>query len=634
MSPKKRVLIGSPIRQTPEILTPFLTSLAELERNNLIVNYLFVDDNEAKASQQLLLDFQANYGRTVIHNEEKHAAAYEKDEFTHYWPEDTIWKVAKMKDAILSYALEKKFDYVFLIDSDLILHPHTLEQLVSANKAIVANIFWTKWQPDTMEMPQVWLSDQYTLYHKSRQESLSDEESARRTWQFFAQLRIPGIYEVGGLGACTLISRKAIQAGVRFAEIPNLSFWGEDRHFCIRARAMGFSLYVDTHYPAYHIYRKSELAGVDAYKQGSNGVNADERKITISLCLIVKNEENALPICLHSVRGIANEIIIVDTGSTDRTKEVAARYTDRIYDFEWVDDFAAARNFAFSQATQQYILWLDADDTLTEKDRLLFLELIRTLEPVVDRVTMNYNLSFDENQNVTYSLRRNRLVRRDCQFQWIGAVHEYLAASGSVIHSEIAVTHRKDKLHTDRNLQIYRKKLAGGETLSLRDQFYYANECREHGYYEEAVNYYEDFLQSPDGWLEDKIAASLHLATCYSHLGKRDEQLMALFRAFEFDTPRADCCCRIGSIFLGEQDYLQAIYWYEIATQFTKPKESMGFMDHSSWTWLPHVQLCLCYDRIGKVDKAKFHHDISYSYNPTHPSVIHNQKYFEQIGIN
>nr|WP_276563009.1 glycosyltransferase family 2 protein [Paenibacillus anseongense] len=351
------------------------------------------------------------------------------------------------------------------------------------------------------------------------------------------------------------------------------------------------------------------------------------------MCLIVKNEENALPICLHSVRGIADEIIIVDTGSTDSTKEIAARYTDRIYDFAWVDDFAAARNFAFSQATKQYILWLDADDTLTEKDRLLFLELIRTLEPLVDRVSMNYNLSFDENQNVTYSLRRNRLVRRDCQFQWIGAVHEYLEASGSVLHSEIAVTHRKDKLHTDRNLQIYRKKLAGGETLSLRDQFYYANECREHGHYEEAVTYYEDFLQSPDGWLEDKIAASLHLATCYSHLGKRDEQLMALFKSFEFDTPRADCCCRIGSIFLEEQDYLHAIYWYESAAQLSKPKESMGFMDHSSWTWLPHVQLCLCYDRIGNLDKAKFHHDISYSYNPKHPSVIHNQRYFEQIGV-
>lgn len=141
MSPKKRVLIGSPIRQVPDILAPFLTSLAELERNNFTVSYLFVDDNEVEASQQLLFDFQMKYGRTVIHKEEKHPETYDKDEFTHYWPEEAIWKVARMKDTILSYALENRFDYVFLIDSDLILHPNTLEQLVSADKAIISNIF-------------------------------------------------------------------------------------------------------------------------------------------------------------------------------------------------------------------------------------------------------------------------------------------------------------------------------------------------------------------------------------------------------------------------------------------------------------------------------------------------------------
>lgn len=84
--------------------------------------------------------------------------------------------------------------------------------------------------------------------------------------------------------------------------------------------------------------------------------------ISVSLCVIVKNEEEVLAGCLDSVKDIADEMVIVDTGSTDRTKEIAARYTDKIYDFEWVDHFAAARNFAFSKAEMDYILWLDADD--------------------------------------------------------------------------------------------------------------------------------------------------------------------------------------------------------------------------------------------------------------------------------
>lgn len=63
-----------------------------------------------------------------------------------------------------------------------------------------------------------------------------------------------------------------------------------------------------------------------------------------------------------------DEIVIVDTGSSDATKEIAARYTDRIYDFEWIDDFSAARNYAFEQATGDYLLWLDADDVLLPAD--------------------------------------------------------------------------------------------------------------------------------------------------------------------------------------------------------------------------------------------------------------------------
>ena len=88
--------------------------------------------------------------------------------------------------------------------------------------------------------------------------------------------------------------------------------------------------------------------------------------ITISLCMIVKNEEDVIGRCLASVSDLVDEINIVDTGSTDRTKEIVKTYTDRIWDFEWVDDFALARNYSFQQATQEYVLWLDADDVLEE----------------------------------------------------------------------------------------------------------------------------------------------------------------------------------------------------------------------------------------------------------------------------
>ena len=78
--------------------------------------------------------------------------------------------------------------------------------------------------------------------------------------------------------------------------------------------------------------------------------------ITISLCMIVKNEEKVLARCLDSIADLMDEIIIVDTGSSDNTKEIAKKYTDKIYDFAWIDDFSAARNYSFSKATKELSL--------------------------------------------------------------------------------------------------------------------------------------------------------------------------------------------------------------------------------------------------------------------------------------
>lgn len=89
---------------------------------------------------------------------------------------------------------------------------------------------------------------------------------------------------------------------------------------------------------------------------------------SVSLCMIVRDEEDVLRRCLASAAEAVDEIIIVDTGSADRTKEIAAEFTDKIYDFVWRDDFAAARNFAFSKGSGDYLMWLDADDVLPAPD--------------------------------------------------------------------------------------------------------------------------------------------------------------------------------------------------------------------------------------------------------------------------
>ncbi len=147
--------------------------------------------------------------------------------------------------------------------------------------------------------------------------------------------------------------------------------------------------------------------------------------MTISVCMIVKNEEAQLAACLDSLVPIADEIIVVDTGSADGTKAIAARYTDRIYDFPWIDDFAAARNFAFSKATMEYIYTADADEVIDEANIALFRRVKALLPPETEIVQMHY-LNLGE-QNTVYNAKRElrpKLFRRLRTFEWINPIHD------------------------------------------------------------------------------------------------------------------------------------------------------------------------------------------------------------------
>lgn len=237
------IILFSPVKQTPDVLAFFLGAIGKLSYPGRMA-YWFYDDNDQEISSQMMHTFWESKKGKLLPTLPLGNSTYQKTEKAHIWDTSTIDRVTAIKNLAINLFLQTNAEYLFLVDSDVILQPHTLETLLDANAYIVCEVYWTQWHRNETEvspyLPNVWdLHDYY----------ISLENLFRLTH--------PGVYRVGGLGACTLIHRSVLELGVNFSKIPGLILWGEDRYFCTRASCFGIGLYADTHVTPFHLYRSS-----------------------------------------------------------------------------------------------------------------------------------------------------------------------------------------------------------------------------------------------------------------------------------------------------------------------------------------------------------------------------------------
>ena len=353
---------------------------------------------------------------------------------------------------------------------------------------------------------------------------------------------------------------------------------------------------------------------------------------TISLCMIVKNEEKKLKKALSNAKIYADEIIIVDTGSNDKTKEIASKFTDKIFDFKWCDDFSKARNFSFDMASCEYCMWLDADDFLTETSVKKIKEW-KDKDEECDVLMCPYVAGFDDDLTPTFKYLRERIVKNNQTYRFHDRVHEVIIPSGKIIeNNEILIYHGKtSQKYSNRNLLIYKKMIELKENFSPRNQFYYARELYFNKLYDEAIHEFSKFLSEGKGWKENNIEACLNMAKCYKQKGQINNALTALFGSFIYDCPRGEILYEIGNIFFEKEDFLKAIYWYKLSLSSRENISTGGFVNVESNTFLPAIQLCVCYDKIGNHLSAYHYNEIARCFRPDDPCVKKNDEYFKKI---
>lgn len=335
---------------------------------------------------------------------------------------------------------------------------------------------------------------------------------------------------------------------------------------------------------------------------------------TISLCCIAKNEAHNLPKFYESFAGCCDEYILVDTGSTDDTVEIAKKLGFKVYHFEWISDFAAARNYSFSHATCDYILWSDLDDILVNKEQFkLWKETAMELAPVH---YIRYDYAQDKDGKSVCEFMRERVVRRDLNLKWVAPVHEGILtkdADGKWVPGQMCSTWNIKHVRTEaemkadfgRNLKILEDRYPN---LDPRLIFYYGKELFDSGQKEKASHILSDAVSRPELEPHDRILGLQYLAWALFELDKTPECLKVSLTGLQLDPTRAELLCIIADCHLKRGNLIEAIPYYQAAIDC--PNRGSGgfspaFSAHQCYGNYPRTMLARIKMQMGDFKAAR-----------------------------
>lgn len=337
--------------------------------------------------------------------------------------------------------------------------------------------------------------------------------------------------------------------------------------------------------------------------------------ITISVCMIVKNEEAVLESCLKSLESIADEFIVVDTGSTDRTKEIALKYTDKVYDYEWIDDFAHARNFANSKAVMDYIYTADADEIIDKLNIERFIKLKRVLLSDIEIVQMKYTNQLQYGTTYNFDVEyRPKLFKRLREFVWINPIHETINIEPVIYNSDVEIIHMPQKSHAKRDFKNILNVINKGHVLSKKLYIMYAKElfiAGEDKDFFEARGFFENSLLMENRDLEELKAAQCVLIKCarlsIEH-GRDNNQieyellLKNALKNMADGNASAEACYEIGEYFFEKKDYYEAVIWYYNAAFETSCELNIHYAGD-----YPLKRLAESYKELGDIQNFEYY---------------------------
>ncbi|MGA8718889.1 MAG: glycosyltransferase, partial [Solirubrobacteraceae bacterium] len=355
--------------------------------------------------------------------------------------------------------------------------------------------------------------------------------------------------------------------------------------------------------------------------------------LTLSLCMIVKDEEEMLPRCLAAVAPAVDEIVIVDTGSTDRTIEIAREYNATVIEREWTGSFSDARNASFEAATGDWIIYLDADEVLVPEDTARLRNLTgRTWREAFYLVETSYTGELGDGAAITNNALR--VFRNRPHYRFEGRLHEQIAhnlplyAAGRLEQSSVRIEHygylgavRDAKEKSRRNLDLLKAQQAESPT----DAFLHFNLGTEYsvlGDYSSALTEYEQawsLVQSQGQENRDFVPALLQrLVTALRYCRRPSEAIARANQALERFPGFTDMVFAQGLAALAMNREDDAIAYWQRCLEMGDAPARFG-ASVGGGTYLPRISLAELHASRGELDAAKELLDWCIS---EHPDVI------------
>lgn len=335
---------------------------------------------------------------------------------------------------------------------------------------------------------------------------------------------------------------------------------------------------------------------------------------TVGLALIAKDEEETLPTLLASIEGAFDQVVLLDTGSTDGTVEVFTEWAlgerdygvpdYRVGHFDWIDDFAAARRAADKLLTTDWFVWADCDDTITNPEKLR--ELAAGAEDHVDGFVFSYDYAQDPNGNSVCKLKRERLIRGG-KGTWDGRVHEAQTTPGMMVEIPADmvewVHHPNGAVNSnERNLKILHKWVEE-EPENPRVLGYVGTEELIAGRHADAIPYFERYLALRTGWDDERAQIHRKLAICLMEQKRYEEAIATAFEALRLVPSWPDSYLTLAEAHYHLGEHAKVIDWAQSVIDRGVP-DSLLIINPLDYVFQPKVLLAGALGSMGRLEEA------------------------------